>query len=495
MNNLSELINAAARANPQAKYGTCAEHDSLVQVLERARAVAAGLNSAGLDKGDTVVLLGQNSAAYMVAWLATQLAGIKAALVNPSYPDELLEAMLESLQPAGFLWLGRPPGGLIARPGVHVDLTAAWSAQTRVLAGARPAVPASSGADLDEEHISSFVHTSGTSGVPKFCALSHAYFLRLGRFIADSLCLTRFDTVLAPLPLFHVNPLGYGVCGSLTAQASCLSMERFVAADFWPQVKEQGVTALVLHVPPVSLLKAKTSRAEAAGHRVRVGFPLDPEFLQTFDVPLGISGYGSTEAAGLTHSWHIRPPDTGLPVEGSTQMAGRARSGLEWKLGSNDEILVRARHPGTLFSGYVRAGRVEPAVDADGWFHSGDRGRVDASGNLIFAERMSESIRVNGEYVPIGFVETRLAGSTSLGDFAIWRVDSPTHGHAVVLYSTSAEVDHAEIRSALADLPRYMRPEKLIQVERLPRDGGVGKVQRRLLGEQAVLSQASLAVN
>lgn len=491
MSNLASLIVDAAREHPHAKFGTCSQHDRLDRVVDRARAVAGALNAAGLGRGDVVAMIGPNSGAYLVTWMATQLAGVASALINPAYPDEFLRPMLDALQPKGLLWIGRDPGAMASRPCIQLVATGAWDSELRILrAGAE--VAASSGLECRSHDIASFAHTSGTTGLPKFCALSHGYFLRVARFFVDSLCVSSRDTVLAPLPLFHVNPLGYGVVGSLTARAAMLSMERFTASEFWSEVRRHQVTALVLHAPPVSLLKAKTTEKDASGHQVRIGFLCDPAFLRQFGVPIGVSGYGSTEAAGLCHTWHIRPGDDDLPPEGATHMAGRPRHDIEVRIDSNDEILVKGRHPDVLFSGYVRDGRIEPCVDADGWFRTGDRGRLDESGNLVFVERMSDSIRVNGEYVPIGLVEARLQRVQSLGEFALWRVDSASRGHEVVLYTTSAAVNPGELRLALADLPAYMHPQRLIRIERLPRDAGVGKVQRRLLESQARLAEDAI---
>ena len=168
------------------------------------------------------------------------------------------------------------------------------------------------------------MHTSGTTGVPKFCEQTHEYFLRLGRFIADSLCLSEADTVLAPLPMFHINPLGYGAVGGLTGGAEVLGLERFSASGFWPLVRAAGVTALILHAPPVEILKRATTAADAAGHRVSRVFFADPDFLETFDVPLGFSAYGSTEAGGLCHIWTWRRGERPDLAEGMSRYGGRS---------------------------------------------------------------------------------------------------------------------------------------------------------------------------
>ena len=493
MNNVAQLIASAAAAVPNTAFGTFQQQDRLARVVLRAQAVAEGLAATGLVRGDVVAVIGHNSGSYLVTWMATQFAGLQAALINPAYPDELLSAMLDDLAPRGVLWVGREPGTLGERKEIQVDMQPAWSGQVNVLrTDGRRGASSGSGLDCGPEEISAYIHTSGTTGRPKFCALSHGYFLRLGRFFADTLALSPQDTVCPPLPLFHINPMGYGVLGALTAHAALLSTDKFSAIDFWRDVKAHGVTALVLHAPPANLLKAKTRTEDAEGHQVRIGFLCDPAFLRQFKVPIGVGGYGSTEAGGLCHACLLRPDDEDIPVEGATHLAGRARHDFEHRIAEDGEIWMRGKHAQSLFAGYAKGGRIEPQTDAEGWFHTGDRGRLDEYGRLVFVERISESIRVNGEYVPIDFVESRLKQAKSLGEFALWRVNSPSRGHDVVLYTTAADADPSDVRAALTDLPKYMHPGQLIRIAQLPRDPGVGKIQRRLLNEQPRLDAARL---
>jgi carnitine-CoA ligase len=493
VNNIAQLIASAAAAVPNTAFGTFQQQDRLARVVLRAQAVAERLGETGLVRGDVVAVIGHNSGSYLVTWMATQFAGLQAALINPAYPDELLSAMLDDLAPRGVLWVGREPGTLGERKEIQVDMQPAWGGQVNVLrTDGRHGASSGSGLDCGPEEISAYIHTSGTTGRPKFCALSHGYFLRLGRFFADTLALSPQDTVCPPLPLFHINPMGYGVLGALTAHAALLSTDKFSAAEFWRDVKAHGVTALVLHAPPANLLKAKTRTEDAEGHQVRIGFLCDPAFLRQFKVPIGVGGYGSTEAGGLCHACLLRADDDDIPVEGATHLAGRARYDFEHRIAEDGEIWVRGKHAQSLFAGYAKNGRIEPQIDAEGWFHTGDRGRLDEYGRLVFVERISESIRVNGEYVPIDFVESRLKQAKSLGEFALWRVDSPSRGHDVVLYTTATDTDPSEVRAAMTDLPKYMHPGQLIRIAQLPRDPGVGKIQRRLLNEQPRLDAAKL---
>jgi crotonobetaine/carnitine-CoA ligase len=487
VNNLAELLVQRRDRSADKRIGLLGAHEPYSAVFDRAAAVAREFSDAGVQPGRRVAVVGTNSLSYLVTWMALQLAGAETALVNPTYPTDLLAEMFADLEPATVVWVGPEPAEQ-TWPGVrHID---AGRANELVLhydgADHRPSGPPTRlpGLDRDPLDIAGYMHTSGTTGTPKFCAQTHEYFLRLGRFIADSLSLSEADTVLAPLPLFHINPLGYGVIGGLIAGANVLSAERFSASGFWPAVREHGVTAVVLHGPPVEILKRATTAADSEGHLVRIMFFADAGFLEDFRVPMGVSAYGSTEAAGLCHVWTWRRGDEPDLAEGMSRYGGRARHDVEWRVSSDGEIFIRADRPGVLFDGYFKRGVLTKPFDEDGWFATGDLGRIDDAGNLVFIERAAESIRVKGEYVPIGFVEDHFAKLTGIHDLAVWREPSDLAGSdEVVLYVASDIIDLGTIQSARAQLPTFMRPSILVRIKEIPRDAGVGKIRRRSLAD------------
>ena len=247
------------------------------------------------------------------------------------------------------------------------------------------------------------------------------------------------------------------------------------------------VTALILHAPPVEILKRATDASDAAGHGVRVVFYADADFLERFAVPLAVSAYGSTEAGGLCHIWHWRAGERPDLPEGMARYGGRARHDVVWRIDADGQILVKGERPGVLFSGYRKGGALISALDEDGWFATGDLGRIDPAGNLVFIERAAESIRVKGEYVPIGYVEQRFAAVEGLDDVAVWRRTSTLVDDEVVLHVVSDRVPLDGIRTVAATLPRFMRPACVVRVPCIPRDSGVGKVRRRELADVAPL--------
>jgi acyl-CoA synthetase (AMP-forming)/AMP-acid ligase II len=219
-------------------------------------------------------------------------------------------------------------------------------------------------------------------------------------------------------------------------------------------------------------------------------FYADGAFLDRFAIPAAVSGYGSTEAAGVTHlrRW-ARGED--IPPDASRH-GGPARADIEWRLDENGTILVREREHAALFDGYVTADGLDPALDADGWFDTGDLGRADGADYLVFLERGAESIRVKGEFVPIPFVENHLAAVAGLTDHAIWKRPGSLVDDEVVLYAVADELPLDRLRTRIAELPAFMRPVAVARVAGLPRDAAAGKVQRRLLGEHPVLDWVEL---
>jgi len=462
--NLATAIVAQAAARPGLRLGTVDDQVALADAVEIAAGRAAALLDCGLRPGRRVALIAPTSTDYLITWLACLLAGAPVALVNPTYPAELLDRMLEPLA----------PDMVIQEP----EIARARTCGVRDTAG----LP---GLDVGAFEVASFMHTSGTTGPPKFCAQTHDYFHRLASAMSDALDLTPDDRVLAPLPLFHINPMGYGVITALLTGADALTVDRFSARAFWPAVTEHDVTVLVLHAPPVEILKRATTAGDAVGHQVRTMFYADAAFLRQFSVPTAVSGYGSTEAGGVTHLTRWSAKDN-IP-DNASRHGGRARADVEWRIDDSGTIFVREREHAALFDGYVTPQGLDPARDTDGWFDTGDLGHAEGEDYLIFIERGAESIRVKGEFVPIAFVENHLSAVAGLRDLAIWKRPGALVDDEVVLYAVADPLPVAPLAARIAELPAFMRPVTVARVEALPRDAAAGKVQRRLLGEQEVL--------
>jgi crotonobetaine/carnitine-CoA ligase len=467
--NLARAIVAQAAARPGLRLGTVDDQVTLPDAVELAAGRARELLAAGLRPGQRVALVAPTSTDYVITWLACLLAGTPVALVNPTYPGELVTRMLAPLAP-------------------DLVLDQARIEQARAPGRADPA--ALPGLAADPFAVVSYMHTSGTTGLPKFCAQTHDYFRRLAAAMAGALGLRPGDRVLAPLPLFHINPMGYGVITALLTGADALTVRKFSARALWPAVVGERVTVMILHAPPVEILKKATAPADAAGHRVRTMFYADAAFLARFAIPAAVSGYGSTEAGGISHLARWSAGDD-IPPDASRH-GGPGRADIEWRVGDSAVIFLREREHAALFDGYVTADGLDPARDPDGWFDTGDLGRAEGDDYLVFLERAAESIRVKGEFVPIPYVESHLAAVTGLRDHALWKRKGALVDDEVVLYAVGDPLPLEALRQRIASLPAFMRPVAVARVAALPRDAAAGKVQRRLLGEQPVLDWAEL---
>jgi crotonobetaine/carnitine-CoA ligase len=181
--------------------------------------------------------------------------------------------------------------------------------------------------------------------------------------------------------------------------------------------------------------------------------------------------------------------------EGLARYGGRCRHELEWRVSQDGEIELRPNRENVMFSGYQRGSILVNPFNDDGWFKTGDLGRVDELGNLIFIERLSESIRVKGEFVPISYVEDTFSKVDCIKDVAIWRRPSHLVDDEIVMYveiRENREIDLVQISEVRQKLPAFMQPIVMLVIDQIPRDAGVGKIRRRQLSDCNVISEVQL---
>ncbi|PYE16961.1 hypothetical protein DFR67_107206 [Williamsia limnetica] len=130
---------------------------------------------------------------------------------------------------------------------------------------------------------------------------------------------------------------------------------------------------------------------------------------------------------------------------------------------------------------------VDQAPADDGWFRTGDPGRAEGD-ELVFIERMGESVRMRGEYVPLSYLDSMFANLEGVQEASAWTTEDTAELAVYVV----GDPDPSAVSQLLDDLPRFMRPAWMIQTDALPRGPGVGKVQRRRLGEAEELARRPL---
>jgi len=462
---------------------------------DMAETFAGGFVEAGLSEGDHLGVLLDNRPKFVGALLGAARQGITVAYLNTSLRGESLEHLLTSADISALLSTDE----LLLNVGntcknADIDMVYSLSADSSRAELPDGSIPEQ--AAVDARSTAALLHTSGTTGLPKWCELSHAYFISLGDRVADHFEITGIDTVFNPLPLYHVNPLGYYLFGGLSAGAALAMVPAFTVSGFWEQVRRLKATILILHMAPKDMLLNRTVAEDAKGHDVRVMFPADEEFMRRFDIPKVVTGYGSTEAGGLTHFNKFTHPPELPPGESLSQYVGYSRRDVEVRLvddqkrrvsrGERGEILVRPDEPGAIFNGYY--GAPESTREAwDGlWYNTGDIGYIDEEGALHFVRRKTNSITHKGEFVNIDLIESLLEEHPIINAaFVVGEPDDVVGERVKACVLTDNDFDPASlIEFVEANVPPYMLPEFVDRIDDVPRIEGTEKVDREALRQR-----------
>ncbi len=311
--------------------------------------------------------------------------------------------------------------------------------------------------EVDPAAVHTVLFTSGTSGAPKPVALTIANQEASARASAGAIGSERTDRWLCPLPLFHVGGLAI-LIRCARAQTTALLHERFSTGRVVTALAEGEVT-LVSLVPTMlrRLREAGLDKAPALRSLILGGGPISPDLLEwARESAITVRcTYGMTETCSqvvVTEPWEAAGP----PVPGA-----------ELRAGADGEILVRGE-------------MVAPdALAADGWLHTGDRGRLDRRGHLHVEGRSEDLIITGGEKVSPPAVEAVLLAHPAIRDAAVAGAPSAEWGEAVTAFVVEREPvsDYDLLAFCREYLAGYQVPKRIRRVGRLPRNAA-GKLQR-----------------
>lgn len=345
------------------------------------------------------------------------------------------------------------------------------------------------------------IYTSGTTGTPKGALLSHANLLALREpgLRADLEWFPRVgDTSLVAMPVAHIAGTAYGLFG-LHSGGRLVICEEFNATQVWQQLRQGGITHMLLAPTALRILLESPVSAETCAPHLRYitygGSPIEAGVLQQAIARLkcGFTQmYGMTEASGGVVALTPQDHEQGQP--GRITTAGRAMLGVEIGIIDNDgqplpcgetgEIVVRSA---AVMVGYWRQPlATAQAIDKDGWLRTGDIGRMDSQGYLTVVDRAKDTIITGGENVYPLEVENRLREHPSVIDVAVIGVPSNQWGEevkAIVVPAHAEQFDSAALLAyAREHLAAYKVPKSVEQTAELPRNAA-GKVLRRELRE------------
>jgi carnitine-CoA ligase len=440
---------------------------------------AEGFRRAGIRRGEHVALMLDNRPELLWAMWGLGKLGAVAVPLNTAAKGDLLEYLLDQsdsvLVCAEDAYVERVRG--VAGPAVRGVLGPAAIAGFADLAAADP--PEMLEVKHSDPHL--IMYTSGTTGPSKGVISPHSQGHAVGRQMASRSGYRPDDVLYTCLPVFHANALWYTIYAALWADA-CVALSRgFSARRFWDEVRASGATVFNALGAMANIIWQLPESPRDRDHRVRIAMmvPTSRDLAERFDRRYGIrttSVFAMTENCAVT----VFGPDD--PVA-KADSAGRVRDDVEVQIVDDDrgplpvgelgEICIRPRERGSIMLGYYEMPAATVAATTDLWFHTGDRGRLDADGYLYFADRKKEAIRRRGENISAYEVETVLCRHPAVAEAAAVPVPSELGEDDVMAYvvaAPDAAIDHPElIRFCAEHMAYYMVPRYLEVIDALPK--------------------------
>ena len=251
--------------------------------------------------------------------------------------------------------------------------------------------------------------------------------------------------------------------------------ERFSVSRFWPDVRRYGVTVFDFMGATLGFLHKQEPREDDADTTARLGWGVPmPAFKADFEHRFGlelVEGYGSTEGGVMAFQKSGKEYPAGSCGEELPEFEIRIadHAGRLLPTGSVGEIVVRTRRAEErllLMSGYFGMPDADAEAFRDGWFHTGDLGRLDDEGNLYFEGRKKDAIRRRGENISAFEVEQAVEEHPDVLEAAAYGVPSEHTEEEVALavvprpgtaLTEEALLSHCRARMAPSMVPLYVR--------------------------------------
>lgn len=499
---LSKLIEARAREHPDAIALLAPERLPITYagLWQQVQTLAHALAAAGATPWTSVATVLPNGLEAAISFLGVASHATCVPL-NSALPAAEMRFYLEDTR-ARFVILDKNLDGPAREVARDLGLTVLEIEASSALPGRELAwLPVASegkscASSTTPNDVALILHTSGTTSKPKLVPLTHANLLASARNRVKGLALQPTDRCLNVMPLFHIHALVGVLLASLAAGSSVVCTRGFSEAAFldWVEVFQPTWYSAVPTIHQAVASIADRYRSRLPLHHFRFirssSAPLSPVTLRRLESGTGapvIEAYGMTEASGQVTSNPLPP---GLRKPGSVGLPAGAEIAIMDDRGSllraDDIGEVVIRGPGVM-SGYGGQAGPNPSAFTNGWFRTGDLGRLDQDGYLFIAGRLKEIVNRGGEKVSPREVDEALLEHGEVAQAAAFGVPHPTLGEdlvAAVVRKSGSRIEVPALRQFLfARLAEHKVPSRIVFVDEIPK-GATGKVQRSTLHER-----------
>jgi malonyl-CoA/methylmalonyl-CoA synthetase len=493
----ADWVEFAAREQPHRLFlKTPAGRElSYASLLVQSGRFAAALAQRGVVPGDRVAVQVEKSTEAVLLYIACLRLGAVFVPINVANTRNEVDYFLRDSQPR--VAIIRPGDrALLEIPAAHAGVdhieTLGADGEGTLLDLVRqsddtPELARGGGANS----LAAIVYTSGTTGRSKGAMLSRANLASNAAVLAEAWCFTSRDVLLHTLPLFHVHGLFVAINTVLASGSSLLLLPKFDAAlalNHLPQV------TVLMGVPThyTRLLQLPQLNREATGGVRLFISGSAPLLAGTHREFLGRTGhvilerYGMTETLMNTSNPYVgvrKPGSVGMPLPGiAIRLANAVSGGVETQADVTGTLEVTGPN---VFAGYWQdPEKTRGEFTADGWFKTGDLGRIDRDGYVHIVGRAKDLVISGGYNVYPKEVEAELDALSGVLESAVFGVPHPDFGEgvtAVVVSQPAAVLSEADIINSLqARLARYKVPKRILVIEELPRNT-MGKVQKNVL--------------
>ncbi len=481
---------------------------SFAGLAAEVKRVAAAFVAAGLAPGDRVALWLPNGLDWILACIGLQAAGGVLIPLNTRYKSEETRYILDHgkarIAIAAEEFLGTRYGDTLSGLGVAslervvtVGPAGTWDA---FLAGVDDAARAEAERRLDAltaDSVSDIMFTSGTTGHPKGAITTHGQTVRTAGEWARATTLTEGDRFVVLWPMFHTSGYKGALVPSLLVGATILPVPTLDVPSLLELVERERVTFLpgppTLFQTLLSMPDRRPAMLESLRVSVTGGAAVAPLMIEAMRGELGIAtvltGYGLTETCGTAT---MSGPSDSAEILATT--SGRAIAGVELKCvdeagetvppGEPGEVLIRGMN---VMRGYLDDPEATAqAIDADGWFRSGDIGILDANGYLKITDRKKDMFIVGGNNCYPAEIEKMLSAHPAIHQVAVAGVPDERMGEVGKAYvvlrpgqTLDAELLIVWSRERMAN---FKVPRQVAFVKELPINA-TGKIQKFRLAE------------
>jgi acyl-CoA synthetase (AMP-forming)/AMP-acid ligase II len=485
---------------------------------------AGWLASRGLQPGDRVAISLENCPQFAIAYYGALKAGAVNVCLNPMHKAVELQhefedsgarvlvtshqgyAAVEPIRAATPLeWVVVtsyrdyvPADPALPVPPSFMEPAKRWAETEELSAVLASATPLTTPRPRELDDTALLQYTSGTTGVPKGAELTHGNIVANCELQSVFIGLSGGDVPLGVLPWFHITGMECQLNMMAYVGATLIALGRFDLETVLRAIQQYRCTlttfiatinVAIVHHPKTREFDLSSLRACFSG-----GAPVPAEIARRWEEVTGyklIEGYGLSETTAPTH---VNPPHrpkygtVGVPLPFvDAKIVSLADGVTELPLGQSGEIVVRGP---MVMKGYWRRPDATAESMRDGWFSTGDIGRVDEDGYFTIEERKKDMIKASGFSVFPAEVEAIMYRHPAIGEVGVVGVPDPYRGEDVMAFivlrpDAKGKVTEQQIVDwCRKEMSVYKAPRTVRFVDVLPKTGS-GKILKRALRETA----------